>query len=514
MNEQQLAKIVNLTSQLLQEKDVYTKQNIVSDKTIYAKEGLFVCDFNPAYDFFIKGRGCITGDLVIKGNLFYENNGSGIEQSFMDVTLKPNKPSGFRIRDDTHSKGLMWDHKEDEFILSDDKYFESRSISNLLNLKIRNVNFMNAYCKNILIDSSIISTHSNNNINVEGNIILKGNLKLDGIIQAVDVLNIKSQVITKTLKVDGSLFVENGIETTKNITCNKLTSINLETDEITAVNLNLLGDLKVEKTCEINGFFHAKKAGEFSQGLEVKGNLYIGKNLIFTDKDGGIAFSKLSHIENASVSYINGKKISNQGDILTTNENQEMSNKSLGTTLNAKFNKIINIDNPSDHYDVANKKYVDQFVIGSHLLEPVRLGTTEKLDAVFMASNYQLISKKMESLIIDGIETKIGDRILVKNQQITTENGIYIVISKGHKNQQWILQLADDCIDILKNRPRITPLVLVKFGEKNVRCLFGINFLNQSVWEFLNSEEFINYNIIEKMEQFNRKMEHLEKQIL
>jgi len=53
MNEQQLARIVTLTSQLLQEKDVHTKQNIVGDKHIYAKEGLFVGDFNPAYDFFI-----------------------------------------------------------------------------------------------------------------------------------------------------------------------------------------------------------------------------------------------------------------------------------------------------------------------------------------------------------------------------------------------------------------------------------------------------------------------------
>jgi len=128
-----------------------------------------------------------------------------------------------------------------------------------------------------------------------------------------------------------------------------------------------------------------------------------------------------------------------------------------------------------------------------------------------MASSYQLISKKMEALILDGIETKIGDRILVKNQDIKTENGIYIVISKGHKNQQWILQLADDYGDILKNRPRITPLILVKYGEENGKCLYAINLLNQNIWEFMGQNEFINSNLIEKMDEMQKRMEKLEK---
>lgn len=513
MNEHQVAKIVNITSQLLEEKDIHTKQNIVGDKMIYAKEGLYVGDFNPAYDFFIKGRGCITGDFVIKGNLFYENNGSGIEQSFMDVVLKTNKPSGFRVRDDICAKGLMWDFKEEEFIICDDKYFDNKNISHLCNLKLKNINLINSYCKNILLESSIISTHSNNNINFEGNLVIKGNIKLDGFIQSNEKLFIKNELVSKSIHVEGNLLVDNDIITQRNIKCIRFISNNIETDDLISNNVNVLGDFKVEQICEIGGVFIAKRAGEFSQGLEVKGNLYCGKNLIFTDKDAGIAFSKLSHIENASVSYINGKKISNHGDIITTTDTQEMSNKSLGNNLDAKFNKIINIDNPSDHYDVANKRYVDQFIIGSHLLEPVKFSTNDKLDAVFMASSYQLISKKMETLILDGIEVKIGDRILVKNQEIKNENGIYMVISKGHKNQQWILQLTDDCVEILKNRPRITPLVLVRYGEENGKRLYGINFLNQSIWEFMSRDDFVNYNLIEKMEEMRKKMDKLEQKL-
>jgi len=405
----------------------------------------------------------------------------------------------------------MWDPKEDEFVLCDEKYFENKNISNLCSYRLKNINVINSYCKNILVDSSIVSTHSSNNINIEANLVLKGNLKIDGIIQSNDVLNLKSNVITRTLKVEGVLIVDQGIETAKNIKCYNILTSKIDCEEITAINLYIQGELKIHQTTEIGGFFIAKKGAEFHQGLEVKGNIYVGKNLIFTDKDSAIAFSKLSQIENASVSYINGKKISNQGDILITNEVQEISNKSLASNLDAKYYKIINVDNPVEQYDVANKKYVDQFVIGSHLLEPVRLSTNNKLDAVFMASSYQLISKKMEALILDGIETKIGDRILVKNQDIKTENGIYIVISKGHKNQQWILQLADDYGDILKNRPRITPLILVKYGEENGKCLYAINLLNQNIWEFMGQNEFINSNLIEKMDEMQKRMEKLEK---
>lgn len=507
MNEYQVAKIVNLTAQLLEEKDVHTKYNIVGDKTIYAKEGLYVGDFNPAYEFFIKGRGCVVGDLVIKGNLFYENNGSGLQQSFCDVFAKPGKPAGFRIRDDIQAKGFMWDTKEEEFVIGDEKYFENRNLSNLQNIRFKNANFMNSYCKNILLESTIISTHSSNNINVEGNLVIKGTIKLDGILTTPnEVLNIKSQLITKSLKIEGGLDVESDIKTMKNINSYGLDCQTLKSDDIFGNNIVINNELKVNQNTEIGGYFLAKKGGEFGSGLEVKGNIYCGKSLIFTEPNAGIAFSKLTPIENASVSYINNKKIPNQGELVNTLESQELFNKSLGTNLDAKYNKITNIDNPTDNYDAVNKKYVDQFIVGGHLLEPTRLGTTEKLDAVFMASSYQLISKKMEALIIDGIEAKIGDRILVKNQNLLVENGIYVVISKGHKNQQWILQLADDCAEILKTKPRIVPLVLVKYGEKNGKKLFGVNFMTQSIWEFLGQEEFVNISFLERLDELENKI--------
>jgi len=106
----------------------------------------------------------------------------------------------------------------------------------------------------------------------------------------------------------------------------------------------------------------------------------------------------------------------------------------------------------------------------------------------------------METLMVENVETNIGDRILVKNQENAAENGIYVVISHGHKNQQWILQLAEDCGEIIRNRPRITPLVLVRYGEENGRRLFGMNYMNSTIWEFMAQEDFLK-RIWEPMEK-------------
>ena len=92
----------------------------------------------------------------------------------------------------------------------------------------------------------------------------------------------------------------------------------------------------------------------------------------------------------------------------------------------------------------------------------------------------------------------------------TVENGIYIVVAKGNKNQQWILQLADDCVEIVRNRPRIVPIVFVRFGEIGGRRLYGINMVTQRIWDFMGVEDFVNINLLDKIEELGRKLEKLE----
>jgi hypothetical protein len=201
---------------------------------------------------------------------------------------------------------------------------------------------------------------------------------------------------TKTIKVEGSIFVDSTVEIGKELSCHDLRTNRIDCGDIQAHHLQLEGDIGIKGGCEIGGYFISSKGAEFRAGLEVKGNLYVGKNLIFTGEESGIAFSKLSNIDNASVSYINGKKVSTYGEVVVSQGAQELSNKSLGSNLDAKYFRICNLDFPCDANDAVNKKYVDQFVIGSHILEPTRLASTDYLDCLFAASHYQLMSKKWE----------------------------------------------------------------------------------------------------------------------
>ena len=67
---------------------------------------------------------------------------------------------------------------------------------------------------------------------------------------------------------------------------------------------------------------------------------------------------------------------------------------------------------------LATKNYVDGIAQGLDVKASVRLATTENIDLVnFIAMN-----------TIDGVNPSIGNRILVKNQTITSENGIYIIL--------------------------------------------------------------------------------------
>lgn len=69
---------------------------------------------------------------------------------------------------------------------------------------------------------------------------------------------------------------------------------------------------------------------------------------------------------------------------------------------------------PENPTDLANKAYVDAVAQGQKIKQPCQAVTTENI--------------VLEGLpIVDGYQTVIGDRVLAKNQDITSENGIYSV---------------------------------------------------------------------------------------
>lgn len=82
--------------------------------------------------------------------------------------------------------------------------------------------------------------------------------------------------------------------------------------------------------------------------------------------------------------------------------------------LNMSGFKLINAGTPTLPSDVATKDYVDSFVQGLHWVGSARVATIQNITL----SGQQTI---------DGVALNVGDRVLVKNQTTTTQNGIWLV---------------------------------------------------------------------------------------
>jgi hypothetical protein len=77
---------------------------------------------------------------------------------------------------------------------------------------------------------------------------------------------------------------------------------------------------------------------------------------------------------------------------------------------------------PSQALEAATKQYVDAVAEGLHIHASVKAATTSNVD----------LSTGLESGdVIDGVTLVAGDRVLVKNQSTTSQNGIYTASTSG-----------------------------------------------------------------------------------
>jgi trimeric autotransporter adhesin len=118
-----------------------------------------------------------------------------------------------------------------------------------------------------------------------------------------------------------------------------------------------------------------------------------------------------------------------------------------GITYNGST--ITGIPDPVNIADAVNKSYVDAVAAGINVHSPVRLATTTPLTGLYnngvsgvgatLTNNGPLAP-----LQIDTTPVSPGDRILVKNQAIPQQNGVYDVSVVGDGLTPWILTRSAD----------------------------------------------------------------------
>ena len=104
--------------------------------------------------------------------------------------------------------------------------------------------------------------------------------------------------------------------------------------------------------------------------------------------------------------------------------------------------KITNVGEPINGQDVVTKNYADSLRAGLSVKDTVRVATTVNLIGTY--NTLVFTSTDLGAIVIDGITLALNDRVLVKNQTVATQNGIYYVSQVGDISTPYKLTRAND----------------------------------------------------------------------
>lgn len=104
---------------------------------------------------------------------------------------------------------------------------------------------------------------------------------------------------------------------------------------------------------------------------------------------------------------------------------------------------------PTQALELVNKQYVDNVATGVNAHDAVVAATTAALTATYNNNTTGVgatltNSGTQAALVIDNVSLQSGDRVLVKNQATTLQNGIYTVTTVGTVSTNWVLTRAGD----------------------------------------------------------------------
>jgi len=135
-------------------------------------------------------------------------------------------------------------------------------------------------------------------------------------------------------------------------------------------------------------------------------------------------------------------------DISTTNTNGNLTISPNGTgtiTVPSNYEERAGFTDNS----LTNKKYVDTVAQGLDIKDAVRVGTTANLTATYSNGSSGVgatltNSSTQAALVIDGITMVVNDRVMVKDQTTTLQNGLYKVTNIGSGSTNWVLTRTPD----------------------------------------------------------------------
>lgn len=124
-----------------------------------------------------------------------------------------------------------------------------------------------------------------------------------------------------------------------------------------------------------------------------------------------------------------------------------------GGTMTGALNmggfQINDMADPTLAQDAATKNYVDTVAQGLNILKAAQAASTTNLNATYANGTAGVGATltnagSQAAFAIDSYTASLNDRILIKNQSTTYQNGVYTVTTLGSNSTNWILTRALD----------------------------------------------------------------------
>ena len=118
-------------------------------------------------------------------------------------------------------------------------------------------------------------------------------------------------------------------------------------------------------------------------------------------------------------------------------------------TVDVSNKRITSLADPSQAQDAATKAYVDSVANGLDVKTSVRAASTAALTVSYSNGTSGVGATltntgTFAALNLDSIALSVGERVLIKDQAASLQNGIYVVTTVGSASVAWVLTRATD----------------------------------------------------------------------